>query len=336
MALYCGIDLHSNNQVIVVIDDNDRILLQKRVANDLALTLQWLMPWREQLCGVAVESTFNWYWLVDGLMAEGFAMQLVNTTKVQSYSGLKHSDDEHDAFWLAHLMRLGILPTGYIYPAEQRPLRDLMRRRLYLVQQRSGNILSLQNQVWRSHGHKMACNEIKSLDDEFAKDEVPLLRQSLDSTRQIIVALDRQIHAIETMLKKHVLDCDAYRHLFSVPGIGFALGTTILLETGDIHRFKGPGNYASYSRCVDSVHTSNNKKKGEGNVKCGNRYLAWAYVEAANFAKRYCPEAKRFYERKKAKTNTAIATKALAHKLARACFFLIRDGVDFDVNKCFA
>jgi transposase len=87
---------------------------------------------------------------------------------------------------------------------------------------------------------------------------------------------------------------------------------------------------------VDSVHTSNGKKKGEGNTKNGNKYLAWAFIEAANFARRYSAEAKRFYERKKAKTNNVVAIKALAHKLARACYHILKDGKPFDVTRCFA
>jgi transposase len=109
-----------------------------------------------------------------------------------------------------------------------------------------------------------------------------------------------------------------------------------MLETGAIERFAAVGNFASYARCVDSVHRSNNKKKGTGNVKNGNKYLSWAFIEAANLARRYCPEAKRFYERKKAATNGILATKALAHKLARACYHMLKEGQRFDVTRCFA
>jgi transposase len=123
--------------------------------------------------------------------------------------------------------------------------------------------------------------------------------------------------------------------LTSVPGIGQTLATTILLETGPIDRFAAPGNFASYARCVDSKRMSNGKKKGEGNTKNGNKYLAWAFVEAAHFALRYCPQAKQFYERKKARTNTIVATKALAHKLARACFHILKEQKPFDAKRCF-
>ena len=124
--------------------------------------------------------------------------------------------------------------------------------------------------------------------------------------------------------------------LASVPGIGRILATIILLETGPIDRFAAVGNFASYARCVDSQRLSNGKKKGEGNTRNGNKYLAWAFVEAANFALRFCPEAKRFYERKKARTNTVVAIKALAHKLARACFHILKERKPFDVMRCFA
>ena len=127
-----------------------------------------------------------------------------------------------------------------------------------------------------------------------------------------------------------------YGLLTSVPGIGQVLATTILLETGPIERFAAAGNFASYARCVDSMRTSNGKKKGEGNTKNGNKYLAWAFVEAANFALRYCVEAKRFYERKKTKTNNVVAIKALAHKLARASFHILKEKKPFDMKRCFA
>src|SRR5205823_1053278 len=121
----------------------------------------------------------------------------------------------------------------------------------------------------------------------------------------------------------------------TTPGVGDTLATTIMLEMGTPTRFAKVGNFSSYCRCVDSLRESNEKKKGEGNAKNGNKYLAWAFVEAANFARRYCPQAKSFYERKKRKTNGILATKALAHKLARACYHMLREQKPFDVSRCF-
>ena len=161
MKLYCGIDLHSNNHYVTIIDEDDRRIIDKRLNNDLTKTLSLLTHYRADLCGIAIESTFNWYWLVDGLMDAGYPVFLVNTCAIQQYDGLKYTDDKHDAFWLAHLMRLGILPTGYIYPKEQRGLRDLLRKRMQLVQYRTGQILSIQNQFWRSLGQRLKSQDIK-------------------------------------------------------------------------------------------------------------------------------------------------------------------------------
>ena len=125
---FSGIDLHSNNSVVLISDEADRIVYQKRLPNDLAQIVAALEPHRDQLVGVVIESTYNWYWLVDGLMDAGYRVHLANPSGIRKYEGLKYSNDDSDARWLAHLLRLGILPQGYIYPREERPVRDLLRK----------------------------------------------------------------------------------------------------------------------------------------------------------------------------------------------------------------
>jgi transposase len=335
MALYCGIDLHSNNHVVVVIDEEDRRIFERRLGNDVTLTLNALEPYRSELAGVAVESTFNWYWLVDGLQEAGYLMRLVNTTAVQQYAGLKYTDDRYDAYWLAHLMRLGILPTGYIYPKEQRGIRDLLRRRMQLVQAASRQLISLQSQIWRQTGERIASSRLKQAD--FVVD-LPGAAQKLSaqSTLQVYRAIQEQLELLESVLLQVVRPRADYQVLTTIPGIGAILGMTIVLETGDIRRFSEVGHYASYCRCVKSEKLSNGKKKGEGNAKSGNKYLSWAFSEAAHFAVRYEPLAKRFFERKQRKTNGIVAIRSVAHKLARASYYMLRDQVPFDAHKLFA
>jgi transposase len=335
---YSGIDLHSNNSVVTVTDEQDRIVVEKRLPNDLANILGLLMPWREEIAGVVVESTFNWYWLVDGLQAAGFKVHLANTTAIKKYEGLKHSGDEADARYLAHLLRLGILPTGTILAPEQRAVRDLARKRMQLVRSRTTHILAVENITARQHGARISSNQVKRLTAETV-DQMPLpadVALAIKANVAVITTLSAQIELLEKRLQEKVVARAEYGLLTSVPGIGQVLATTILLETGPIERFAAAGNFASYARCVDSVRASNGKKKGEGNTKNGNKYLAWAFVEAANFALRYNSEAKRFYERKKARTNNVVAIKALAHKLARACFHILKERKPFDVTRCFA
>ncbi len=335
---YSGIDLHSNNSVVTVMDDNDRVVAEKRLPNDLAKIIGFLSPWREELTGVVVESTYNWYWLVDGLQEAGFVVKRANTGAIKKYDGLKHSGDEADARHLAHLLRLGILPTGTILPPEHRAIRDLARKRMQLVRSRTSHILAIENIMARQQAVKITSNIIKRLTAEGVEQmglpaDVSL---AIQSNLAVIITLGAQIDLLEKRLQESVGERPDYVLLSSVPGIGRILATIILLETGPIDRFAAVGNFASYARCVDSQHTSNGKKKGEGNTRNGNKYLAWAFVEAANFALRFCPEAKRFYERKKAKTNTVVAIKALAHKLARACFHILKERKPFDVTRCFA
>lgn len=336
MKLYSGIDLHSNNSVVSVLDEEDRVVAEKRLNNDLELILGFLGPHLKSIRGVVVESTYNWYWLVDGLMDAGLKLHLANTAAIQQYNGLKHTDDRHDARWLAHLLRLGLLQEGYIYPREQRAIRDLARKRAQLVRQRTMNILSVQNMVTRETGRSISANEIKKVIN--GQKQWPAhspLGLAIGAHLRVLRTLEEQIGALESAIVESARGTDEYRALLSVAGVGKVLGFTILLETGDIHRFAGPGNFSSYSRCVDSKRLSNGKKKGENNAKNGNRYLAWAFVEAANFAIRYYPQVKRFYERKKAKRNAVVAIKAVAHKLARASYYVMRDRVPFDINKAF-
>jgi transposase len=338
MKVYGGIDLHSDNSVVGLIDEQNKVLYLRRLPNDLDTILKELAPFQEQIEGLVVESTYNWYWLNDGLQEAGYEVHLANTTAMVQYSGLKYTDDNSDALWLAKVWRLGLLPEGYIYPKELRAVRDLLRKRSRLVQQRTANVLSIQNLFARNRGHGISANEVKRLSVERVGEliEDGYLALAIQSTLVVMRSQEAMIELLEKEVKKRLRLSPAFRLLRSVDGIGEILALTIMLETGDIHRFAHVGNYASYCRCVGSERVSNGKKKGKGNTKNGNRYLAWAYIEAANFAVRFSDPVKRFYQRKRAKSNTAVATKTVAHKLARACYYVLRDQVAFDVTKAFA
>jgi transposase len=336
--LYAGIDLHSNNSVLVVLDENDGMVYQKRLANSLSTIAQALTDCAGTIVGVAVESTFNWYWLVDGLQDAGYRVHLVNTAAVKQYDGLKHSGDFSDARHLAHLLRLGILPTGYIYPREARALRDLLRKRSQLVRTRTTQILSMQNLLARNLGVQAKGNEIKHWRDADidAMALLPEQKLAIKANLALMSCVDQQVTQLESQILKQATLRDDYQSLLTVSGIGRVLALTIALESGAITRFAGPGNFASYARVVNTRRESNGKKKGEGNAKCGNKYLAWAFIEAAHFAIRYDATIKRFYQKKCSKTLTVVAIKAVAHKLARACYHVMRTGQPFDVTRAFA
>lgn len=161
------------------------------------------------------------------------------------------------------------------------------------------------------------------------------VKLALEAHIAVIATHSMRIEVIERRIKEQLVPCAEYRLLESVPGIGRTLAPVILLETGPIGRFADVGIYSSYARSVESRHTSNGWKKGQGNTRNGNTYLAWVFIEAANFARRYHVPAQRFYERKKARTNNVVATKALARKLVRACYHILKEGKPFDVARCF-
>ncbi len=223
MSHYCGIDLHSNNHLVVVIDDEDKRVFERRLSNDLSLTLKALSPYRKTLQSIAVESTFNWYWLVDGLAEQGYDLQLVNTAAVKQYDGLKYSGDRHDAFHLAHLMRLGILPTGYIYPKEQRAIRDLLRRRLSLVRAASAQLISAQSQIWRSTGIRIKSGDLRKL--EFAPPAMDTYTlQAVHAGLAVYQAIQREIDGLEKSAHQVVKLTDAFKILQTITGIGKILG----------------------------------------------------------------------------------------------------------------
>ncbi len=166
MKLYGGIDLHSNNSVVALLDEADQVVYRNRLPNELDCVLQALAPWREHIEALVVESTYNWYWLVDGLTEAQYRIVLANTAAIDQYAGLKYADDDSDARWLAHLLRLGVLPQGYIYPKERRAIRDLLRKRAQLVRQKTGNVHGIQNLMSRNRGHGMSANAVKRLSEQ--------------------------------------------------------------------------------------------------------------------------------------------------------------------------
>jgi len=333
MELYSGLDLHSTNTYIGILDTDFKRVFKKRVSNNLDLILETLAPFKDQLKGLVVESTYNWYWLVDGLMDAGYGrVHLANPSAIRQYEGLKHSDDKHDAFFLAQLLILGILPQGYIYPKQDRPVRDLARKRMFLVKHKTAHILSLQSLIARCSGQRISSNQLRTFTSEdlqrLLKEEHLVLsaQANLDS----ISFFKQQIHGLEKVIKNKLKLSQAFNGLLTVPGIGHILAMTIMLEVGDIRRFAKVGNFTSYCRCAPTQRLSAGKSKGSGNRKNGNRYLSWAFSEAAQMSRRYNQRFRSYHDRKAAQTNTIVAARALSNKLARVCYYILRDQVVFN------
>jgi len=200
MSFLAGIDLHSNNNYIGLINDDGEKLLQKKNPNSLDAVLKTLNPFKEEIEGIVVESTFNWYWLVDGLMESGYKVHLANPSAIQQYKGLKHANDQTDSYWLSEMLRLNILPEGYIYPKEERGVRDLLRKRMLLVRHRTALILSVQGMINNNTGIKLSRTESQNLTPE-------IIQQLLGQTHHemaaqglyaVIEAFNKETKKIET------------------------------------------------------------------------------------------------------------------------------------------
>jgi transposase len=243
-----------------------------------------------------VASTYNWYWLVDGLMEAGDRVHLANPAAMQPYNGLKYSDDHADARWLAPLLRLGVLPTGSIYPKAERAVRDLLRQRAHLVRQHTSNVLSVHNIMVRTTGMRLSVKRIRELTKQELESLLPEEPQVLAVTSSLAVldCLSQQSKTLEQTVHKRLKHTPSYEQLLTVDGIGTILAPTITLETGTRGRFPTVGNYASSCRWVDSTKISKGKRKGQGNSKNGTPYVGWASMEAAQFALRFNPSAPRF------------------------------------------
>lgn len=338
MPLYAAIDLHSTTHVLAIINEAGTKVFRQRLHNDVRDVQKHLLPYQDSLAGIVLESTYNGYWLIDELQTLGFRVLLVNPLAIQPYLGLKHRNDDTDAFFLADLLRLGIVKDSYIYPKEKRALRDLLRKRMQFVHQRTKIMLAMENFIARETGHRLSQEQLVKLTDDDLKRHLssPLTQLAFFSHKRAFNVFTDEIILMEKMLNDEIRDDDKdVMNLQTIPGVGRMLSVTIVLETGDIARFNNVGKYASYCRCCERSWESNQKPKGMPFKQNGNPYLAWAFVEAAQFARQHDKAINAYYHKKCAKTNIAVAVKTIANKLCRAAYYIQKQNEVFDVKRAF-
>ena len=240
-TFYCGIDLHARNSFICVIDQEGGKVAEKRLRNQMEDILDFLTPYRDNLKAV-VESTFNWYWLVDGLEEHGITVSLAHTLYLKAIAYAKVKTDKVDAHTLAQLLRLNMVPEAYIYPKRIRPARDLLRRRMYLVNLRSAQLRSLGLLMLRNNIHGYDRNSLKKLSISQLQEVFPHLDQflSASSSIRIMKSLDTEIKEIEKQILSRLRTTEPMRLIKTVPGVGDILAMSILYEVGDIGRFPTP------------------------------------------------------------------------------------------------
>jgi len=337
---YCGIDLHARNCVLCVIDAKGHPVAEAKLPNEWGQLLDFLSPYGPDL-HIAIESTLNWYWIVDGLQEAGYDVHLAHTLGLYMISGAKVKTDRRDAFKLAKYLRLDELPEAYIYPSDQRPLRDFLRRRIGLVEIRTSCYTSLRIQLMRYNLNTMNAPELKQLAIEDIN-ALPLPGELQDYCAMLLERIDilsGQIHYMDDYLKAVTVADPLYQHLLTVPGIGYTLALTIYYEIGEIRRFASARRFASYCRLVPALAQSDQTtRKGRGK-KQGNRYLKWAFTQAAHIAVRYYLPCRKFRykpaNKRSGSAATMVANCILAHKLATATYHVLKEDTPFAMNKLF-
>jgi transposase len=334
---YCGIDLHARRMYICVLDAEGQIRVHRNGPATPEHFLTTIAPYREDLV-VAVECIFTWYWLADLCAREGIAFVLGHALYMKASHGGKAKNDKIDAHKIAVLVRGGMLPMAYVYPREMRATRDLLRRRCHSTRKRAELLTHIQNtasQYQLSPLGKIAYHGNRGgVAEQFGDPEV---RKSVETNLALVNEYDRLLGELELHLSAtaKVHDVNAFYRLRSVPGIGKILALVLLYEIHDIHRFPRVQDFVSYCRLVKCAKQSDGKHYGYSGTKIGNAHLKWAFSEAAVLCLRKNPPAQRYVARLAHKHGKGKALTILAHKLARAVYYMLRREHAFDGTQFF-
>ena len=338
---YAGIDLHARTISLCVLDANGQVVREATIDATPAAFLAALAPLRDGLV-VGCECMFAWYWLADLCAAESIPFVLGHALYLKLIHGGKSKNDQIDAHKLATLLRGGAFPQAYVYPKGMRETRDLLRRRTFLVRQRShllAHLVNTNSQYNLPPLSQKVCyarNRVAlDLPSRFAD---PSVRRNVETDLALVDAIDEQVRGLELYLTRSakVDDPQAYQRLRSIPGVGPVLALVLLYEIHDSKRFAEVGQFLSYARLVRCSHESAGKVKGSGGRRIGNAHLRWAFGEAACLLLRESDAAKKWLARKERKSGKGRALGALAAKLGRAVYHLLRKGEAFDAKRFFA
>jgi len=336
---YCGIDLHARSMYLCILDRDGQTVLHRNMPSAPEPFLTAVAPFREGLV-VGAECVFCWYWLADLCAREAIAFVLGHALYMKAIHGGKAKNDKIDSYKIAGLLRGGMFPQAYVYPAEMRSTRDLLRRRMYLMRERADLLAHVQNTNSQYNlpeiGKKIAyrANRV-GVAERFVD---PAVQKSVHIDLDLIGYLDTTLNDLELTITRlaKVHDAQTFHRLRSVPGIGKILALVILYEIHDIGRFPRVQEFASYCRLVKCAKESAGKHYGYSGKKIGNAFLKWAFSEAAVLYLRGNPDGQRYLERLARKHGKGKALTILAHRLGRAVYHMLRRKEPFDPQRFLA
>jgi transposase len=333
---YCGIDLHARSMDVCILNQDGEIIVHHNMKASPDALLKVIAPYREDIV-VAVECLFTWYWVADLCAREGISFVLGHALYMKAIHGGKAKTDKIDAHKIAVLLRGGMLPQAYVYPAEMRATRDLLRRRMSLMRQRAALLTHVQQTNSQDNlpelGKKIAYKANREGVAERFPDPAVQKSIEVDLTRlgpydQLLTELEL---AIVHMAKEH--NGQVFSRLRSIPGVGKILALVLLYEIHDSQRFARVQELVSYGRLVKCARESAGKRYGTAGAKIGHAYLKWAFSEAAVLFLRANPTGQKYLARLEKKYGKGKALTVLAHKLARAVYYMWKRDTVFDVKK---
>jgi transposase len=332
---YCGIDLHARTMYLCILDQAGETLLHRNMPATPEALLKAITPYREQIV-LAAECLFPWYWLADLCADHGIPFVLGHALYMKAIHGGKAKNDKIDAHKIAVLLRGGMLPQAYVYPAEMRATRDLLRRRMHLARKRGALLAHVHNTNSQYNlpaiGKKIAYKANRDGVAERCAD--PAVQKSIEVDLALITYYDELLRDVELTIVKTAKHHDAQTlsRLQTVPGIGTILSLVLLYEIHDIARFPRVQDFASYCRLVTCAKESAGKRSGTSGSKIGNAHLKWAFSEAAVLFLRDNPAAQKLLARLEKKHSKGKALTILAHQLARAVYHRLKRQTAFDLD----
>jgi transposase len=333
---YCGIDLHARNMYVCILDQTGETLLHRNMKTNPETFLKAIAPYRDGIV-VAVECMFTWYWLADLCADEGIPFVLGHALYMKAIHGGRAKNDKIDSQKIAVLLRGGVLPQAYVYPAAMRATRDLLRRRMHLAHKRGEFLAHVQNTNSQYNlpaiGKKIAYKANRDgVAERFAD---PAVQKSIAVDLALLGYYDELLRDVELSIMKTAKhhDANTLYLLQTVPGIGKILSLVLLYEIHQIDRFPRVQEFASYCRLVKCAKESNGKRSGTSGSKIGHAHLKWAFSEAAVLFLRDNPAGQKFLTRLEKKHDKGKALTLLAHKLARAVYYMLKRKVAFDLQR---
>lgn len=333
---YCGIDLHTKNMYVCILNQEGEILLHKNAKVCKNTLLKMIQPYLPDLA-ISVECIFTWYWIADLCNKHDIPFVLGHALYMKAIHGSKTKNDKIDSHKIAVLLRGGMIPIAYVYPQEMRAMRDLLRRRMHFMRKRSELLAHIQN---TRNQYNLPSFE-KTISRKNNRGHVvdhfndPVVQKSMELNLSLIDHYDSILRITENYILNHVKahNSNDFYLLRTIPGVGEILALVMLYEIHDVNRFERVQNFTSYARLIRPQKQSNGKLKGPGNSKMGNAFLKWAFSEATLLFIREEQEIKELHAKLKNKHGKAKALAIISHKLGRTVYYMIKKQKAFDMNK---